>query len=328
VPSERQAIELSDGLRIAFDAIHPPAPPSPQPPPIPPSPPPERFLSPDTCSNLLADPNSLMRKMWGIEPRHQNRAGGEACWDRVRDNRDQRQLNLTYFLQTYEGTHCTSTNWYEGSPWAHGHFRKHEAPALLGFDGHIHRYCRNRCDKANVNILNLFSDRIEYNTCRNFEWQVCAAKGLLPNQDNGTINFATAPKDLDLHAYPPFGCCHGWTDRSCDLDTGFANDDIYYLEVCLFSQVCSNRDELFAINALDDFRCVFDDAGFNRLMGLLREGPADGKLGGVCDADLGPGVECMNEVYQQCGGNNFKGQRCCRPGSSCEGDQWYKQCRP
>jgi len=275
--------------------------------------------------------------MWAREARRQieRRAGGHdlGCWDFIRDCQgdgctfeEKGRSADTFWSEMRAGTHC-GEDWYEGSGDAHG-WLAWPSPALLGFDDGIHAVCNNNCDGAGFSILELFSWRVPYNTCRNFEWQVCAAKGLLPNQDNGTINFATAPKDLDLHAYPSFGCCHGWTDTSCDLDTGFANDDIYYLEVCLFSQVCSNRDELFAINALDDFRCVFDDAGFNRLMGLLREGPADGKLGGVCDADLGPGVECMNEVYQQCGGNNFKGQRCCRPGSSCEGDQWYKQCRP
>ena len=62
-------------------------------------------------------------------------------------------------------------NWYEGSNQAWGRFHSPHAPALLGFDNDIHGYCRGSCDNANVNILNLLSGNVKYNTCRNFEWQ-------------------------------------------------------------------------------------------------------------------------------------------------------------
>lgn len=63
----------------------------------------------------------------------------------------------------------------------HGLFRGSEAPALLGLDAYIERYCgaRGSCDMANVNILQLrplsrsrARGQIEWNMCRNFEWQV------------------------------------------------------------------------------------------------------------------------------------------------------------
>ena len=66
-------------------------------------------------------------------------------------------------------------NWYEGSNQAWGRFHSPRAPALLGFDQDIHSYCRGSCDNANVNILNLFSGNVKYNTCRNFEWQARGA---------------------------------------------------------------------------------------------------------------------------------------------------------
>ena len=101
----------------------------------------------------------------------------------------------------------------------------------MGFDGDIHRVCNNNCDGAGYSILQLFSQDVRYNTCRNFEWQVCAAQGKLNEQDGKKVKFTTAPKDLDFKGFPSFACCNGWSDRPCDLRTGFANDDIFYLEV-------------------------------------------------------------------------------------------------
>lgn len=69
----------------------------------------------------------------------------------------------------------------EGSDRNHGKFNGAEAPALLGLDNFIARYCfgSGDCDRASVNILQLrpFSrewanGHVEWNTCRNFEWQV------------------------------------------------------------------------------------------------------------------------------------------------------------
>ena len=55
------------------------------------------------------------------------------------------------------------------------------------------------------------------------------------------------------------------------------------------------RDTLFTIDAMDDFRCEFDKAGYDELTRLLSAGPLPGKLGGSCDADLPPGAECDRE---------------------------------
>jgi hypothetical protein len=54
----------------------------------------------------------------------------------------------------------------------------------------------------------------------------------------------------------------------------FATDDVYYLEVCLFSFLCSNREELFTIGTHDFFVCEFDDDKFDELQQLLLEPPA------------------------------------------------------
>ena len=38
--------------------------------------------------------------------------------------------------------------------------------------------------------------------------------------------------------HPPFGVCSGYTNAPCSRESGFANDDIYYLEICLFAMIC------------------------------------------------------------------------------------------
>ena len=144
----------------------------------------------------------------------------------VRDEPEQPQPAASFFDETFQGAHC-ETDWYEGSVFAHGRFRNGEAPALLGFDDDIHDFCNNNCDEANVNILNLFSRRLKYNMCRNFEWQVCAARGALRGQNSQRVRFAVglvrvALADDELN--PELGVCSGWTDVGCDTGWGFAND--------------------------------------------------------------------------------------------------------
>jgi hypothetical protein len=167
--------------------------------------------------------------------------------------------------------YCQITDWYEGFPGAHGWFDR-TAPALLGFDADIKGYCHDSCDWANVNILALFGGT-PYNTCRNFEWQMCAVRGLLNWQGGGNIAFARAPKTMWLDGYPPFGHCSGWTDAPCNDQIGFANDDIFYLEVCLFSQVCKNNAQMFQLEVGENFFCDLDVDGFNNLKRILLEGP-------------------------------------------------------
>jgi len=117
--------------------------------------------------------------------------------------------------------------------------------------------------------------RIPYNTCRNFEWQMCAAKGFLFKQASRQIKFAHAPKDVWMDGWPPFDQCHGYTDTGgCDRWTQFANDDIFPLEVCLFSQVCKNDDALFTLEAGEPFVCEIDVPGFRYLQSMLMAGPS------------------------------------------------------
>jgi len=227
----------------------------------------------------------LFRKMWGVESRRQNHKGDVACWDRDRFDGSKVQDAETYFSDLLRGTHCSSTNWYEGSNENHGFFQAGDAPALLGYDQDIERFCEWSCDQHNLNILNMFGAArkrasatqggIQYNQCRNFEWQMCAANGYLNQQASRKIIFAHAPKRVrldQLDGSPAFGQCSGYSDKACDGWAGFANDDIYPLEVCLFSLVCQNDHELFEVDAGEPFVCEIDVAGFRDLQSTLTRG--------------------------------------------------------
>jgi len=228
---------------------------------------------------------------------------GPACWEVKRDAPGQRQAPSTYFDDARIGAHCSS-NWYEGNvnrflgrpearvPKYLNHTRP--APALLGFDETIDEFCRDElsrldldhrwksegwahaenCIRANLNILALYGNRVPYNVCRNLEWMVCAANGWLPGQQGVTIKFAKAPGSL----YPfgrsgkPIDRCCGWapTTKPKGGVYGYTTDDIFYLEVCLFHEICENGADLFNATAVgEDFSCQFSDRGFRELQQIL-----------------------------------------------------------
>ena len=72
--------------------------------------------------------------------------------------------------------------------------------------------------------------------------------------------------------------CGGVREDTCDSDEdpGFGNDDVFFLEVCLFSQVCLNGAQLFQLDDYEDFACEFSTDGFHRLRRWLLEGPIPG----------------------------------------------------
>ena len=106
------------------------------------------------------------------------------------------------------------------------------------------------------------------------EWQMCAALGKLNHQDSRVIKFAVAPNTLSMDSKSgDFGTCSGYSDAPCQMPwVGFANDDIYYLEVCLFSQVCANREQLFALGNGQNFVCRVDEPAFRELQVWLIDG--------------------------------------------------------
>ncbi|KAL1498949.1 hypothetical protein AB1Y20_013470 [Prymnesium parvum] len=134
------------------------------------------------------------------------------------------------------------------------------------------------CRRANMNILTLVDKtELPYNMCRNLEWQVCAARGQLPGQQRPLIRFAVAPRDLDVspESRRPLGACGGWHPPEAPTRGifGFTNDDIFFLEVCIFTQICTNGQEIFALKAGDTFTCQYSAAGLEKLTQLLRSPP-------------------------------------------------------
>ena len=93
--------------------------------------------------------------------------------------------------------------------------------------------------------------------------------GLLRGQAGKKIRFARAPNTLNFNGGPSFGVCSGWTNKRCNTRTRFANDDIYFLEICFYNQICSNGDALFQLQVGEDFECDLDDRRFRALQQQL-----------------------------------------------------------
>ena len=226
--------------------------------------------------------------MWAAEAWAPMRPGKLACWEVVRDQPWASQTSDTFFNEALHGQHCDG-NWFEGNGGTLGRqgpdFSEAHAPALLGFDESIDEYCEHnlqgkngngmghasRCVAANMNILSLYGDRLPYNICRNLEWQTCAAQGKLPGQGDSTIKFAKAPRTLDLVRNNRLGVCSGWVPSQVPKGGiyGYATDDIFYLETCMYSQMCSNGRDLFTLEEGESFICAFEPSLFRELQEIL-----------------------------------------------------------
>ena len=102
---------------------------------------------------------------------------------------------------------------------------------------------------------------------------MCAALGKLPSQGSNTIIFATAPNSLDAAHGRTFDTCGGFAPNGCGT-FGYANDDIFFLEICMFSMICANRESLFRVGRDQAWHCdVGDGSGFRELQRLLATNP-------------------------------------------------------
>lgn len=296
VQCEQQNYAFTLYVRTDPKPAPPPAPPrQPPEPPTPPQPPgrPGSQMNHHTCEAYWMDPNSRFHDLWSKEGwvvlKHTKNE--KACWG---------DDGFQYFDDAWWGRSC-DRNWYTGTPGSQlgDHQRKGpvdpsvephfnaRAPALLGFDETIDAYCgargsgdqhSERCVRAGVNILSLYGDRIPYNTCRNIEWQICAAKGMLPGQgaewipglegrvrQNATIRFAFAPKHLTpLDGDRPIGNCGGFAPMGCGKE-GYASSDIFYMEACVFDAICANRDSLWELDEGQDWVCQLEWEGYQKM---------------------------------------------------------------
>ena len=334
--SQERACRLGDAF--AYCPPLPPSPPgeppSPPRPPVSPSPPDETtpYLTSKKCDAALRDPAHLFRRMWAADA-WTPMGEGPDCWSTRRDSAHENQSASVFFDELFSGTHCES-NWYEGNrgEWIGGVNSIHQprpvpVQAVLGFDGSIDDLCwgtlwgnskdrreedgnthASRCIRANFNILSLYSGRVPYNQCRNLEWEVCAAKGLLPdqrrpgadhaNEQPGAIVFARAPNRLRVRGDGMrLGQCSGWVPQGRPL-YGYATDDVFYLEVCILNQICENGAEIFDLNVGDPFRCQVSDARMRELQSLLLE-PRQPYAGKACTEDQLVMRSCEQTCYHE-----------------------------
>ncbi|KAL1499574.1 hypothetical protein AB1Y20_011775 [Prymnesium parvum] len=288
-------VALDKGCELSFVAVLPPPPAAPPPPPFDL----HGKLNAPKCAAMLRDRTHIFRKMWNVDPWWYLHAGQPTCFERKRDDNTQGQHADSYFDDVKSGAHCDS-NWFEGSPGNLGlvgvppKFTA-QAPALLGFDESIEWFCTKEhmffnngfygndhagnCANSNNNILALWGNRLQYNLCRNLEWQVCAAKGLLPGQQGFGMRFSHRPGDLNVFdggTGKMLGDCRGWrpeyVGKACGTDA-YSTDDIYFLEVCMFSFICRNGADVFKLNVDDFYVCDFDGEKFDELARLLKEPP-------------------------------------------------------
>lgn len=290
------------------------------------------YLTSAKCDAALRDPAHLLRHMWAAaawEPMGE----GPDCWSTRRDSEGINQSASIFFDELVSGAHCES-NWYEGNrgEWIGAVNAIHQprpvpVPALFGFDDSIDDFCwgnlwgkskdrrsedghthATRCLRANFNILSLYSSRVPYNQCRNLEWGVCAAKGLLPdqrrpgadhaNEQPAAIVFARAPNTLRVRGDGTrLGHCSGWVPEGRPR-YGYATDDVFYLEVCTLNQICENGAELFDLNVGDPFRCQVSDERIRELQSLLLE-PRQSYAGKACTGDQLVIRSCEQYCYHE-----------------------------
>lgn len=232
------------------------------------------------------------------------------CWSVSREAPFARQPASSYESQTLLRSHCASTNWLEGTPNQHGQRERgvlahrsyvsnfsRPAPAVVGTDLDIETAChgasfvrnwsrfapcRNTkcanhrsvvlhrhatsCVASGYNLLFLHGRRLPYNLCRNLEWLVCAATGSLPLQLGAPIRIASPTHNLSTAL---IGSRYGGLPKGQDVFK-YTSDDVFWLELCLLSQLCVNGGELFAPTRGQQWRCEFSIRGFRDLLATLR----------------------------------------------------------
>lgn len=244
------------------------------------------LTQPAVCAALFRT-DSKLHRMWGTKKAWQQSVRGEKrCW--VYQSGGARG----FFDRILKGSNC-NLNWFEGAkgelgaPEARPGFSQAASP-LLGFDEDLYDYCSkligqgkgsgdfnnelaHRCVEANQNILRILSSRpgFGWSMCQNFEWLMCAAKGLLPGQGERTMRFATAPKSLAMGEWQTprtYPCTDG---KSCD--NRYSVGDVFFSEACILRRICHNGEEIFRLDKGKSFTCDLNEEGYRDLVrDLLR----------------------------------------------------------
>lgn len=239
---------------------------------------------------MIHDKSHKFHKLWGkVAWDNRDTPGEEACWD----------YDANFFENALKPEQC-NVNWLEGA-FGGEHDRppfSTDAHPLLGFDGKIWDYCSEvansgpwgggdwnqelarRCVSANLNILRIMfsctdcvGSRAGWNMCRNFQWVVCAVRGLLPGQANATsLRFAKPPRELDTREMdnPSLITTPGdswWNEPHWQF---YAVSDVFFGEVCVLSALCRNSWQLFSVGRGEDFECDYNEAGYRELVTALK----------------------------------------------------------
>ena len=226
----------------------------------------------DTCSAMLQDPNRLFYSIFTSTDT--GRAIGEpGCLGQTAE------LRRAFFADVLSGSSCDQDFYagYSGFP----EYGADVAPALVGFDFSMLEYClralgqarhvwwasprqiASTCIAANSNV---FKPKWGWSMCNNLRWQLCAAQGLLHGQNgqNG-VRFTPAPSTLRLNGENP-------PKRPGGRGVSFGDVDVYYLEVCIFAQVCSNGADIFGLVEGQIFNCQLDEALFGEFQAMITAG--------------------------------------------------------
>mmetsp|Transcript_53603 Transcript_53603/g.96319 ORF Transcript_53603/g.96319 Transcript_53603/m.96319 type:complete len:338 (+) Transcript_53603:43-1056(+) len=232
-------------------------------------------LSSAKCSELMDDETSNFYAIWHFVGYSFIKSSEQACWiwRWWSPNREQK-----FFDDVLAGVSC-DRNWNSGvrGGWTDRNVYPSPAPALLGEDAHIHRACCSRagkegakcddkdianiCVEGSYNVLMVVNVTNPWNLCLNLVWQLCAVLGKLPGQNSRTMHFAPAPKN-----YP----AKWWVDGvSWNGGQNFANGAVSVAEVCILSEICSNRDQLFSIEEMEPFTCDLDVQRYRKFAAAL-----------------------------------------------------------
>ena len=238
------------------------------------------LLTANRCNELLHDSGHLFYTMWGQRGFKKRVPGEQGCWGK----RGQSSLEFFDVVRHLNGPTAPkcNRNWFEGSdpplgiPSSRPNFPRGGGAALMGFDETIQRTCNARlarqrgepgyvypgqrghaiahgCVEAGMNVMRVAGGA--WDMCANLEWLVCATRGQLPGQygdgapRNRKIYFATEPGSLR-------------TSEGTLRNSGawYNSDSVFYIEVCLLSQICRNGDELLRTQGDKPFICDLGDA--------------------------------------------------------------------
>lgn len=84
--------------------------------------------------------------------------------------------------------------------------------------------------------------------CANYQWLICAARGMLHGQGSAAMRFATRPQDLNVagEGAKPLGGRGSYSKPGCNSASQcYSSQDIFFLEVCVINSICDNGSQLF-----------------------------------------------------------------------------------